>query len=169
MPEDGSVDLYKALLRKAGALLARRAYSRGELRDRLSRYAGDAPLESVLTRLEELNLLNDEDYAYNFALCRIGQQGWGLARVRNSLLQRQVPAATVDGALERVLNELDPATVLREYVLKHSAKRRLPRDLKSIRRLILHLRRRGFDHNSISNVLKELLPAAAWQRFETGE
>ena len=117
MPEDGSVDLYKALLRKAGALLARRAYSRGELRDRLSRYAGDAPLESVLTRLEELNLLNDEDYAYNFALCRIGQQGWGPARVRKSLLQRQVPAATIEGALERILNELDPATVLREYVV----------------------------------------------------
>ena len=58
---------HKLLMKKAGALLARRAYTRGELRDRLVKTSGETPVESILDRLEQLNLLNDAAYAYNLA------------------------------------------------------------------------------------------------------
>lgn len=160
---------YRMLLRKAGSLLAKRSYSRGQLRDRISRYAGELPLEPVLVRLEQLNLLNDEDYAYNFAFCRIRQQGWGPARVRRLLLQRQVDPATVASVLDRIAGEVDNESVLLEYVEKHCAKKGLPTDHKGARKLVLHLRRRGFDFNAITRALKRILPATVWQCFETGE
>jgi SOS response regulatory protein OraA/RecX len=55
----------KKLLQKAGRLLAWRAYSRGELEAKLRSQAEEKEIQAVLGRLEELNLLNDEQYAYN--------------------------------------------------------------------------------------------------------
>jgi len=162
-------ELYIALLKKAGALLARRAYSRGELRDKIARIAGNPQVESVLDRLEQLNLLNDADYAYNFALYRIKQEGWGPAKVHDSLLRRHVVPAIIEQALERIRHELGDESALVEYMRKHCGKQGPPADPKNIRRLILHLRRRGYDENIIFSALKRIVPAAVMRHFETGE
>jgi regulatory protein len=159
----------KQLMQKAGALLARRSYSRGELKDRLAKIAGVSGLEPVLDRLEQLNLLNDADYAYNFALCRIGRDGWSPARVERSLLRRQLSRATAEGAIARVQSELGHEAALAGYVREYCGRRGFPADLKSLRRLILHLRRRGFEEELIVNVVQPMIPASLWQRFETGE
>jgi len=162
-------ELHKLLMKKAGALLARRPYSRGELRDRLAKTAGALPVESVLDRLEQLNLLNDADYAYNFAFCRMQQDGWGPARVQNALLRRQVQEVVVEKALGRVRDELGGESALDAYVRSYRSKRNLPSDLKGLRKLILHLHRRGFDEEAILTALRPIIPAELWRRFETGE
>jgi regulatory protein len=162
-------ELHKVLLKKAVALLARRAYSRGELRNKLAKMAGRLQVESTLDRLEQLNLLNDADYAYNFALRRMRQEGWSRAKVREALLHRQIAPATVELALEHVRNELGDESVLMQYVQKHCGKRGLPTRSQDIRRLVLHLRSRGFDEDQIFNALKQTIPAAVLQRFVTGE
>jgi len=162
-------EIYRLLMKKAGALLARRSYSRGELRDRLAKTAGELPIDPVLNRLEQLNLLNDADYAYNFAFCRIQQEGWSPAKVQTSLLRRQVDATTVENALKRVRDELGDKPALASYVRKYCGKRGLPSDLAGVRKLILHLRRRGFDDESIFGALREMIPAAVLQQLETGD
>jgi regulatory protein len=159
----------KLLMQKAGMLLARRAYSRGELKNRLARIAEEFPLEPILDRLQQLNLLNDADYAYNFALCRIKQQGWGPAKVQRSLLRRHVDRLTVECALERVRSELGNEYALASYVQEHCRRRGLPADLKSLRKLILHLGQRGFEQEIIFDVVRPMVSASLWQRFETGE
>jgi regulatory protein len=162
-------ELRKSLFKKAGALLARRAFSRGELRIRLSKMADNLEIESMLDRLEQLNLLNDADYAYNFALYRIRQEGWGPAKVQESLLRRHVQQAVIECALERVHSELGEESVLIEYINGHCGKKGLPANPKDIRKLIMHLSRRGYDQEAIVRALKRLLPTAAMRRFETGE
>jgi SOS response regulatory protein OraA/RecX len=157
------------LLQKSAALLARRAYSRGELRDRLAKIAGKSPLNPVLDRLEELNLLNDEDYAYNFALRRTSENGWGPDKVRQSLLRRQVAQAVVEHALDRVRSAIGNEGALENYVKDYRRKRGLPADLPGLRRLISHLRRRGFEEDDILSVLRPIVSPVLWQRFETGE
>jgi regulatory protein len=157
------------LLKKAGALLARRPYTRGEMRDKLASLADSSHLESLLDRLENLNLLNDAECAYNFALCRIQQNGWSPAAVRKSLLRRQVEPQTIEDVLERARKESGGDSILVSYVRKYCGKRGLPADLKQTRRLVAHLRRRGFDEDSILSALKHTIPAAILQRFETGE
>jgi len=160
---------HQLLFKKAGVLLARRAYSRGELRDQLAKMAGEMPVEPVLDRLTQLNLLNDEDYAYNFALRRITQDRWGPEKVRRSLLRRQVAQATVERFLEQIGSELGNEPVLESYLQEYCKKRVHPADLKSLRRLFLHLRSRGFDEESILSMLRRAVPPALWQQFETGE
>ncbi len=162
-------EIQKALLKKAGSLLARRAYSRGELRNKLARVAGGSNVEPVLDHLEQLKLLNDADYAYNFASCRMKQDGWGPARVCNSLLRRDVPRAIVENALEQVRNESDIESLLAAYIQKRCGNKGLPVDRKGIRRLISHLQQRGFDEDVILRVLKRMIPAESMRCFETGE
>jgi regulatory protein len=162
-------ELHKMLLKKAGALLARRSYSRGELRDKLARFAGGFPVEPVLDRLEQLNLLNDTDYAYNFALCRIRQRGWAPAKVQNSLLRRKIEPAVIENALEKAKRESRGESNLAHFVQKYCRKRGLPADSREIRKLVFFLHQRGYDEDNILDTLRQMLPHAVWQRFETGE
>ena len=88
------------LMKRAAAFIARRAHSRGELRRKLSAAAEEgaqkddakiysaAEIETVLDRLERLNLLNDAEYAYNFAFSRIHDSGWGEEKVREALMYK---------------------------------------------------------------------------------
>jgi regulatory protein len=157
------------LIKKCGDLLARRAYSRGELRDRLSRLAGKCSIDPVLDRLEQLNLLNDADYAYNFALRRFSIDGWGPDKVRKSLLRRQVAQRIVERALEAACGEIGPERILEKTVEKYRRRHGHPSDSKDVRKLFSHLRRQGFDEEEILGALRRLVSPALWQRFETGE
>jgi SOS response regulatory protein OraA/RecX len=171
-PENQIMDggIHKLLMKKAGALLARRAYSRMELQIKLSAFADNAQVESVLQQLERLKLLNDLDYAYNFALRRIRQLGWSPTKVQNTLLAHHVGTTVIERALEQVRNESGgEESVIREYVLKRYGKSGLPADSKGVRKLIVHLRQRGFEDENIFGALRGEIPDAALQRFETGE
>ncbi len=159
----------KRLLGKAGKMLARRSYSRGEMRAKLAKLANLEDVESTLDRLEGLNLLNDSEYAYNFASGRIMQQGWGPIRVRHSLLRRQVAPQYIDAALSRVRGETDDEAILTGHLERHCSKRGLPHDTREILKLVDHLRRRGFLDATIYRVLRRLIPGVAWESFERGE
>jgi SOS response regulatory protein OraA/RecX len=163
-------EIHKVLLKRAGALLARRAYSHMELRNKLAGLAEDMEIEAVLNRLEHLNLLNDGDYAYNFALRRIRQLGWSPAKVKYALLRHHVGMPIIECALERVLGEMgSQSTMILQYIQRHCGKKGLPTDQKGIGKLIYSLSHRGFDNEHILRALKGILPASALQPFETGE
>lgn len=162
-------ELQKKLLNRAGKLLAKRPYSCGEMRIKLSKLAESADVENILNRLEALNLLNDADYAYDFAFSRIRLQGWGPIRVRHSLLHRQVAHQIIETALDRVWQDVGDRVVLREYIDQHYRKTGIPQDRKGIKRLIAHLQRRGFADATIYSTLREMIPDLAWECFETGE
>lgn len=156
------------VLRKAGILLARRAYSRGELRDKLSGLAGHEEIEEVLRRLEDLHLLNDSDYAYNFASNRIRQRGWGPVKAYHALVRRQVSPGIAESALERVREEAGEQLWLEGYLEKYWRTRHSPRNRKEIRKLVVHLRQRGFHEETILEVLRRSIPAEVWRSFDAG-
>jgi SOS response regulatory protein OraA/RecX len=159
----------KKLLQKAGRLLARRAYSRGELEAKLRSQAEEKEIQAVLGRLEELNLLNDEQYAYNFAHCRMRQEGWGPLKVLHALLRREVASHLAESAIERVRQETGDGPLLQEYLEGYCTKHGLPQDRKAIQKLVSRLRRRGFQEEIIYGILRQKIPAAVWRRFDTGD
>ena len=161
--------LQKILLKKAGDLLSHRAYSRGELGSKLGKVAEECQVEAALDRLEELNLLNDAEYAYNFALYRIKREGWGPDKVRYSLTRRQIANKTIQTVLEKIRSELGEEFALVEYLQKYCRKQGLPNDPKGVRKLVAHLRRRGFDEDIIFRALERVIPATVMQSFEPGE
>jgi len=150
--------LQNRLRKKAFALLSRRAYSRGEIRRKLLEIADVQTVEIVVERLEKLKLLNDMDYAYNFALSRIGREGWGPEKLKNALIRRLVPASDISTALNRIRDEIGEDFGLADYLNKYCGKKGLPEDIKSRRNLIMHLKRRGYHPDSIQKALKHMLP-----------
>ncbi len=163
-------DLQKKLMQRAGNLIGRRARTRGEIRLRLSKFADETAVEETLRRLEDLKLLNDADYAYNFALNRIGSGGWGPKRVRQELRRRHVAPAVVEESLKRIQLEVSEQVSLQQYVDRYCQKNQAITDRKAIRRFISHLQRRGFHDQIIREVLRRKLPEAALGSWcETGE
>jgi regulatory protein len=157
------------LLKRAAALLAKRAYSRGELRKKLAQLEQDPLVEKTLDRLEHENLLNDREYAYNLALHYIQERGWGPAKVKEDLLRRDVDPDVSKQAIEHVLNEADIETFLAGYIAKRCKKPGSKTDPKEIRKLVLHLIRRGFDENQIFSALRRIIPPDVFRYFETGD
>ena len=156
-------------MQKAGALLARRSYSKGELRAKLEKLGNEEEVATTLARLESLGLLNDAEYAYNFASWRIKEMAWGGAKVHHSLLRRHVSPRLAESAIDRVHREISEDLVLSRYLDKLRKRNGVPRDRKAIQKLASHLRSRGFQEDRIWNVLREKIPAAAWRSYDTGE
>jgi regulatory protein len=162
-------DRSKSIMHKAAALLARRSFSRGELRARLARFGDPDQIEPVLDRLEELNLLNDADYAYNFAVRWIRQEGWGPIKVLHMLKRRHVGSPLAEAAIDRVRLETSDTAALESFLDRRGRTHPLPGDRKGIHKLVMALRRRGYPEEVIREVLRQRIPAAAWQNFDTGE
>jgi SOS response regulatory protein OraA/RecX len=162
-------DLHQLLIKKGGALLSRRSYSRGELRDKLVKIADSCFVEPVLIRLEQLHLLNDEEYAYNLAFYHIKHEVWGPVKVIDSLLRKQIAQNIVESTIERIRNEVDNRTILLEYVERLFVKKKLQKDFKGLKKIISHLRQRGFDDGSITDAVEGLFPAEIRQHFFIGE
>jgi len=164
-----SEDPGQKLMQKAGALLARRPFSRAELAARLARYGDPAQIDPVLDRLEELNLLNDAEYAYNSAVRWLQQQGWGALRVLHMLRRRHIDAATAEAALARARLEIGERAALEAYLERRARTHPLPSDRRAITRLVAHLRRRGFPDEVIWTVLPRKIPGTAWRNFDLGD
>ena len=169
------------LMKRAAALIARRAYSRGELRRKLAaaQFAGNDgvagsadEIETVLDRLEHLSLLNDAEYAYDFTFHRIKDSGWGEEKIREALLDRDIAKAVVDQAIERVREEIAPEGIhdaLMEYVEGYCRKHGTPSNLKGAQKLAGHLARRGFDEDRIIGALRQVVSPEVFRHFEQGE
>jgi len=168
----------KPLMKLAAALIARRAHSRGELRRKLAaahKVEQAAAIEAVLDGLDQLNLLNDAEYAYNFAFYRIKDLGWGEEKVRKALFDRDVSKAVVDGALGRVREEIATdspegiADALIEYIESYCRKHGTPSTVKDSQKLARRLTGRGFDENRVIDALRRVIPTEIFRHFETGD
>ena len=161
------------LMKRAAELIARRAHSRGELRRKLAAVQNnaEADIEAVLDRLELLNLLNDAEFAYNFAFYRIKDAGWGEEKTREALLEKDVAKTVADRTLERVREETamnGAEDALMEYVNGYCRKHGTPSSLKDARKLARRLAGRGFDDDRIVDALQRVIPPEIFRRFEIG-
>lgn len=88
----------RSLEARAIGLLARREYSRAELRARLAEHASDAQaLEATLDQLASKKLLSDERFVGS--LVRRRAERFGLARIRHELQAHQLPPEQLEPAL----------------------------------------------------------------------
>ena len=159
----------KRLHQKALSLISRRAYSVGDLRMKLLKFADKQDVDATLHYLEHLKLLNDSEYAYNFAFYRAGNEGWGPLKIRDALFRHRLQASDIDRALSRVRDDIGDDYGLGEYLQKYFAKRETPRDAQGVRSLINHLLRRGHHRSIILENLGRVLPAKTMKYFGTGD
>lgn len=141
--------------------LERKQRTRKELADRLrEKEMTHAVIEHALDRLEKEGLINDEQYAKQWAESRVSSQRKGKAWVRQELRQKGVDKALISEALAEVSQEQEYESCLVVGRKKWNQTRGEVLDRK--RKTGSFLMRRGFSGEQVRKVINQLIR-------ETGE
>lgn len=150
---------YRAALDRAVSLLALRAHSRGEIEQKLLRaHYRPVTVEMVLYKLERENLLDDADFARQWAAARSGRK-LGSGRIAQELRLKGVSAETIEEALSTLDEDeqLDAAAALAEKALRRAKVGEDPR--KTAQRVIGMLARRGYSWEIARKALQRVTDA----------
>ena len=156
------------LYMSAQRALMRRAFSIHEMKQHLERRAEEKDLvPPVIARLRELNYLNDEKFAFDYAAQHAKLRRQGRFRITRELRQRGVPDRYIDDALAKVFAETDESALLRTRVERRLARLRgAPLDQKKTASIYRSLLAAGFSSELIRAELKR---ATASHRAEDSE
>lgn len=162
-----SASIHEAALR----LLARRAYSRRELAERLAKKEYPAAaVDAELARLARAGLLDEDELARSIRRDRL-RQGKGRRAIAGELWRRGVEPSAAARALAELAPE-DAAEALvgsaAKAMAKHPQWRELPRERAKVVRYLLA---RGFDAAEVRQVLGRTLDEEndAAQTFDSGD
>lgn len=137
--------------------LAARAYSIGEMRQKLERRAQDrSDVRPILARLKDYGYLNDDRFAQAYASARLENQQLGRIRVVSDLRLRRVAPEVAERAARKAYEGVEEAQVLHQHLerrLRHGPPPAEPRKLASLYRA---LRRAGFSHGGVIAALRQL-------------
>jgi regulatory protein len=154
---------YLELLDYAVKSLSAKMKSERDLRRKMAERAapdgdGRAVIERVIEKLKELGYLSDERFAADYARLRQENQKLGRRRVQQGLMQKGVPAATVNEAVGAQYDDLDEATLARQYVERKRLKppsgdreQKQKETAKIMRRLVAA----GFSSRAVWKVLRD--------------
>lgn len=147
-----------ALWEYAVKVLAGRAYSIGELREKLRRRAERAgDIDGVLARLKENGYLDDRRFAESFATARLSNDRFGRTRVIQDLRRRRVAPALAERTVEQVYQGVDEEALIEEWIRRKyrlATREGLFHEEKDLAAAWRRLARAGFRTGAILNVLK---------------
>lgn len=138
-------------------LLARRDYSREELRQKLTKKGfALAEIEEVLAKLSAAQLLNDGQYAQRLASYYGREKFWGPGRIKQKLREKGIAEELAQEVIAQEEKNF-PAVEKLRALLKKKLKKRTLGELapKEIRKLNHYLYRHGFDWEEIMDILKK--------------
>ena len=134
---------------KALYLLERRSHSKKELKDKISRVTGKEAAEAAAQHMEDIGLVNDEDFARMYARELFERKKYGAGRVKQELLQKGIDRDFIDV----VIDEFGGGSggKIREIL-----ERKYPNytvDEKVKRRAFAALQRMGYRYDEIKSAL----------------
>jgi len=140
----------------AHRLFTVRARSESELKDRLFRKGFDRDtIQSVISRLKDKNIINDERFARLWVESRMRTSPRGAILLRRELIEKGVPSSVIEGAL---LENREPEDRVAKRLAERKIKslRGIPK-IKAKRRLFDYLKRKGIKFDIIEEILTEFL------------
>ena len=140
-----------ALGRRMRTVSQMRLLLRRKVADR-SEYA-EVLVETVMARLREQKLLDDERFAEIFSSYRRDNEKFGKRRVQNDLRSKGVKPEVVDTALGETYAEVNDEQQARDYIRRKRMKQ--PTNEKETARIFRGLVRAGFGAKTIFTVLKQ--------------
>ena len=135
---------------KALWLISYRSHSKKELKDKIRRTCDDASAEKAVERMEELGLVNDEEYARQFARKLLLQKKMARRAAILEMSRKGIDKETAEAALDEV--DVDYRENIRYIIEK---KYRDIGDEKIKRRAVAALQRLGYGWDDIRAVLNE--------------
>ncbi len=152
------------LLDYALRTLSGRAYSLGELRDKLRRRSEKPEdVDEVMVKLKESGYLNDRKYAEGFATARLQNEGHGRMRVMRDLRQHRVAPKLAEQVIEQTFRETDETQLMEAYLERKYRSKVLSTflsDDKNLASAFRRLRYAGFSASTAIKVLKRYAQAA---------
>lgn len=144
------------VFQRAGKLLAAKARSVEELRERLleGRGATDSIVETVIERLREYGYLNDARYAQSYASLRVQQRPIGRQRLERDLRMKKVDKQTVDAALDQVFEATPEEDLIDRAIAKRIRLRGRPQTRAEAKKLFDHLLRQGFSFELVGDKVR---------------
>lgn len=147
---------YPEALNKAVALLAQRARSGGEIRQKLERahYLEDT-IDMVLYKLEKERLLDDEAFAREFAASCARRQ-MGKSRIRMELVRKGLPRELIDRTMEELpQEEADDAAIrlAQKLLRRHNGED----TRKEMQKVLAAMARRGYSYEDSKEAIEAAL------------
>lgn len=144
----------KPLLHYALDLLAKKRYSSGEMRKKLEPKSADADeLEKVMARLNELNYLNDSEYAGLFIEDQLRRSPQGILMIKKRLEAKGLDRQQILRALE--IKHIDEKEFARKALLKKMRFISRQEPSKINEKLYRFLLSRGFAPRTAMEVMEE--------------
>jgi regulatory protein len=139
-------------------VLGGRAYSTGELREKLRRRAEHAEdVDDVLSRLKDLGYLDDRRFAEGFAASRLSNDKFGRSRVIQDLRQRRVAPPLAEKTVQEVYKDVNEEALIEDWVRRKyrlASREDLFQEDKDLASAFRRLLRAGFRSGQIIGVLK---------------
>lgn len=142
---------YKRAKEKALWLISGRDYSKKQLMDKIKKDSSEETAEEVCERMEELGLVNDENYARRLAHDLIYLKKLSLRGTKYKLLEKGIDRELCEEIIEEF--EVDPVEQLVELIDRKYSDKLL--DEKSRRRTVAALQRLGYSWSDIKAALAE--------------
>ncbi len=152
-------EVRRKLFARAIKLLSAKPRSIAELKERLlrDRYADEAVVEVVITRLREYGYLDDERFALSYASLKVKQKTIGKRRLERELKLRKIDDATAGEALEQVYAATPEEELIDRAIEKQIRVRGRPASRLEARSLFDHLLRQGFPFDLVSERVRALI------------
>lgn len=144
-----------AAKQKAYRLLSLRPHSEKELEKKLrGKGFPAAVVKDVLEKLHELNYLDDEAFAMQWARNLAVNKLWGNKKITSSLREKGVAADLIDAAIEVVRREISEEEAAVILIKKKVARGKIDvMDIKEKKKIFQSLMGRGFPTGLILNKL----------------
>lgn len=148
---------------KAVQLLALRAHSREELRQKLLRGFQRNDVENTLDRLEELGYLDDRLFSQERSRLLRNRKNWGNYRIVNDLQRLGVDAKIVQSTIARLEEDSPENEALRRAVSGWKRFHGNPGTASKLKKLFNHCLRLGYSPESIREELGSDFQTVDWE------
>lgn len=139
-------------------VLARRAYSAGEMKQKLAlRAQSPAEVEATMSKLREYGFADDIKFSETFAGTRLRNQGFGRIRVLHELRSKRIPAAIATNAVEKAFDGTDELQLIQNFLERKYRGKNLNQFLqekKNLASAYRRLRNAGFSSSASITILK---------------
>lgn len=148
----------EGLLAYAVKVLAGRAHSAGELKEKLRRRAANAAdVDAAIARLKSFGYLDDRAFAESYAVSRLENQGLGPQRVLRDLRERRVAPPVAERTVRKIYQNVDEEKLIEDFLRrKYRAQpgKGLFQEAKDLAAAYRRLLRAGFSPGNTIRVLK---------------
>jgi len=153
---------------RALKLLSVKARTVAELRQRLLERASapETVVDQVIARLQELGYLNDEQFAVDYSRSRLQLKPLGRRRLKQELVQKQVPEPIAEQTLDQVYQTTDEETLINQAIEKRLRLRGYPTTRQAAKNLFDYLMRLGFNYELVRQKVYELSHASSLDEEE---